>query len=363
MIIVNNIINNKDIIMRSQVFSKLSVISATPPPLVKPSSPPTIELLDGPLINTWTDENDVVHSRCMIGNGDLWWTYTKLKVFNKKICFHLCSHFSKEDNIIYSKAKSRSLDLLNLISDDITYVMENVTLEQMDKIYKNPFPLTMSYDEVLSNIKEGTQYSMCINKHMEDGHHLNDVLPSLKSKYEILDTKSNSNYNKNLVDSCNKDTVFIHVATYGKDKAGWSDINAKTFRALVELLHSFNYKIGLSGRRIDNIDWDNIINIVTSITNRHPILLIDEHISTCIEAVKRSKCSIGPINGFLIIAHTQGANIFALWPAVLSKMINTISNRDISSKYNHAIITSNINKDNILNVELIKRFKSWLHTI
>ncbi len=327
------------------------------------SSPPKKINSIEKICNTWIDAENVLHVNCMNGNGDLWWVYTKLKNFKMKMCFHLCSYFPPTLQSYYENSKNRSIDLLDLL--DISYTIENVSLENMNSIIKNPFPKNMSKENLIKEMNAGSAFSFCPNSYMERGEPLMNIWPELEEKYEILELKFHSKYNKEFVDKCNNKTVFIHVATYGKDKGGWSDFNLQTVLRLVRMLHSKGYNIGLSGRDIDNVDWPSLIDNIQLITNVDPLVLKNEHISTCIEAVKKSKCIIGPINGFIIIALTQGANVYSLWPHYLEKMKNTILNPLVPASYaSYSIVTTGKNIiDEKLNIKLINDFITWLSKI
>ncbi len=312
--------------------------------------------------NTWIDKKGILHIRCMNGNGDLWWSYTKAKYLSKKLCFHLCAYYNPDEEKFYEKSKNRSIDLLDMLGVD--YVIENVSSREMNIIHTKPFPINFTYNDIMKYIKQGTEYSLCLNYHLENGIRLKEIFPTLNSSYEILDVENHLDYNKELVDKCDKNTVFIHVATYGKSKISWADINDLTFLELVKKLHENKYKIGLSGRLIDNINWDSVISSVIKITKEEPILIINEHISTCLDAVKKSRCVLGPINGFLIIALTQGTNVFSLWPNKLNRMVNTISNDNVKCLYEYMCIDNSIiMKQNIKNTPLINEFISWNENI
>ncbi len=310
--------------------------------------------------NTWIDDENILNVNCMNGNGDLWWVYNKLKPLNMKMKFHLCSFFPDNLQSYYENSKNRSIDLLDML--DIPYTIKSVTLDQMNAITKSPFNKIMSKENILKEIQNGSVNSLCPNYYMERGSTLKQIWPELDFDYEILNLEKHPNYNKEFVDKCDKNTVFIHIATYGKDKGGWADFNINTLLKLVQFLDKDGYNIGLSGRDIDNVNWPEVISKIRDITKKEPLVSKNEHISTCLEAVKRSKCIIGPINGFIIIAVTQGASAFTLWPRYLEAMVPTILNPRRPCKYNHFLITTTgkAHVDEMVNNNLIAKIMNWL---
>jgi hypothetical protein len=335
--------------IRSKVFSGSRQTPVTTRPAINNQK----------LKNSWIDEDGILNVNCMNGNGDLWWVYNKLKSLNMKMKFHLCSYFPDNLQGYYENSKSRSVDLLDML--EIPYTIKDVTQEQMNSIIKSPFNKTMSKENILKEIQNGSTSSLCPNYYMEHGTHLNQVWPELELDYKILNLENHPNFNKEFVNKCDENTVFIHIATYGKDKGGWSDFNINTLLTLVKFLDTNGYNIGISGRDIDNVNWPQVIAKVKDITKKEPLVSKDEHISTCLEAVKRSKCIIGPINGFIIIALTQGVNTFALWPKCLEAMIPTILNPKRPCKYGHfTVIPGTMNSEEIINTDLINKIINWL---
>lgn len=290
-------------------------------------------------------EGEVLHVCCWDGVGDIWWVYSKLNSLNIPIKFHI--YRSKFE---YPKRAHLLLDLL----DNVTYNY-NVSAEMCADIYKWPFP--KNCESIIDDIKKGTELSLCPNSFMESGLSLKDIWPSLKLNYKTLELSPAVQYK---IDSTDKNTLFVHPATYGP-KSGWVDLNDSVIHELLKKLIDKNIKIGLCGGSYDKVDWNELTFKVKEMAGYYPISLIGESVATCIGTLKNSLGWVGPINGLSILGLTQGVNVFTLWPTHLKRMIPTIVNPKVKSHYG-SLLSENLQK-NSSNLEVVEKIMEWVASV
>lgn len=318
-----------------------------------------INIADDNVLSWYNKETDYFHFKSWDGVGDTWWLINKVKDFNCKYMLHIYAH---KVSLNANKVKSRSSHILEMLN--VPYTIEDGDSVIVNNIHKKIFNKNNTLNNILSDIKnKNVCMSLLPNLYMESGSNLQDFWNSDKEFSYIKLNKNNYNTNilnilnesKDVIDEINNKTVFIHPATYGKNKNGWCDLNEDLILRLCNHLHKNGYNIGLIGGSYDNIIWDDIISKIKNVTGSNPVLLVDKHLAVCMEGLKKAKAWIGPINGLSIVALTQQIPVCAFWPKHLNKMISTIK----TDKTPYIGIIKEYNSGNINN-DIISKIDKWL---
>ena len=288
-------------------------------------------------------KNDVLYCNSWDGVGDILWIYNKLKSPNYKLHLDI---FRTESRPIRG---NQLLD--NLPNVTYTYHTQKGNDRIVGKIHKQCYDPNIKQSQIFNELLkngDGVYQSLCPNRHMESGLHLKYFWPGFDLKYDFVKWKP-ENINYNLIKDIDKNWVFIHPATYGSTL--WS-LHITQLLKIFEYFNKQNIKVGFTGGLYDKINWEQTKKIIESKYGYSPIMLVGQHLSTCIEGLKKSKCLIGFICGLTILANSENIPVVAIWPETLQKMLYTITNPDVNTPYKPFIKNDFENNYDIISSEM-----------